>query len=292
METIISLIFFYSKDISPFGRAKKICPFNGKKYQTAHKGIKGISLLIIVYYAITKEQLFQKLPLGWGVGGRSFKDMFIKQFNLGEYANFCYLLADEQAKMCAVIDPPAGAAAVIGEINSRGYKLIYLINTHDHFDHTAGNKEVIAALGAKTGEKVRVVLHSSSPLAELKADDGDVLPLGSLKLKILHTPGHTGDSICILVKEHLFTGDTLFVGKVGGTNTRESALVQFQSLRRLMKLADNITVWPGHDYGVKRNSTIKEERENNPFCQRLKDFADFYHLKENWLTYKEQHGIV
>jgi glyoxylase-like metal-dependent hydrolase (beta-lactamase superfamily II) len=218
--------------------------------------------------------------------------MFIKQFKLGEYDNFCYIIVDDQAKICAIVDPAVGAGVVIDEINSQGLKVIYLINTHDHFDHTAGNREVIKAVGDKTGDKVKAVLHTSSPLAELKVADGDVLPLGSLQLEVLHTPGHTGDSICILVNDHLFTGDTLFVGKAGGTKTRESALVQFNSLNRLMKLADYIAVWPGHDYGVKPSSTIKEERENNPFCQRLKDFEEFYCLKENWLIYKDQHGIL
>jgi glyoxylase-like metal-dependent hydrolase (beta-lactamase superfamily II) len=218
--------------------------------------------------------------------------MFIKQFKLGEYDNFSYLIADELTKKCAVIDPPAGADALIEELIGRELEISYIINTHYHFDHTAGNREIIRAAGEQAAAKIRVVQQSAAPGAQLKVNDGDVLPLGKLALEILHTPGHTGDSICILANEHLFTGDTLFVGKVGGTNSEEGALIQFNSLNRLMKLRDHIIVWPGHDYGVKPSSTIKEEREHNPFCQRLTDFREFYYLKENWLSYKEQHGIA
>jgi len=82
------------------------------------------------------------------------------------------------------------------------------------------------------------------------------------------------------------------VGKVGGANSRKNALKEFNSLKQLMELNDAISVWPGHNYGLKNTSTIKEERENNPFCQRLYDFKEFFNLKENWGNYKKTHGIT
>ena len=88
------------------------------------------------------------------------------------------------------------------------------------------------------------------------------------------------------------TGDTLFVGKVGGTSTREQALVEFESLKKLMALSPDIHVWPGHNYGVRPTSTIGEELESNPFILRLNNFDDFFWLKQNWAAYKLEHGIA
>ena len=146
-------------------------------------------------------------------------------------------------------------------------------------------------------------------------EDGDELELGSLRAKVLHTPGHTADSICLLVDNKLMTGDTLFVGKVGGTDygvrtvlgkllrsivgksggedygAQARARAEYDSLfGKLLKLADEVQVWPGHDYGIRPSSTIGDERRENPFllCPSLEAFVD---LKRNWIQYKREHGI-
>ncbi len=212
--------------------------------------------------------------------------MFFKQIDCGGYNNFGYIIADEEEKKCVLIDPSPDIEAIITEVNRNKFDIAYLINTHDHPDHTAGNQKI------QDKSKAKLVLHSSSSKAEIKVNHGDNLSCGKLNFEILHTPGHTEDSICIFVNNHLITGDTLFVGKVGGTNSRKNALKEFNSLKQLMELNDAVSVWPGHDYGLKNTSTIKEERENNPFCQRLHDFEEFFNLKENWDNYKKAHGIT
>ena len=90
----------------------------------------------------------------------------------------------------------------------------------------------------------------------------------------------------------MFTGDTLFVGKVGGTDLVDGARKQFDALHsRLMRLPDSTRVLPGHDVGVRPESTILHERETNPFIVRTR-FEDFVDLKRNWARYKEEHGIA
>jgi glyoxylase-like metal-dependent hydrolase (beta-lactamase superfamily II) len=90
----------------------------------------------------------------------------------------------------------------------------------------------------------------------------------------------------------LFTGDTLFVGKVGGTGYGDDAREEYDSLhQKLMTLPDDTVVWPGHDYGVAPQSTIGHEKETNPFILRP-DFQSFVELKRNWLAYKAEHGIA
>ena len=117
-----------------------------------------------------------------------------------------------------------------------------------------------------------------------------------MKLQIIHTPGHTGDSLCVLAEGpgavgKLVTGDTLFVGKVGGTGFGDDARAEYDSLHdKLMILSDDVEVWPGHNYGVEPSSTIGNERKTNPFLLR-ESFEDFVDLKRNWLQYKAEHGI-
>ena len=122
--------------------------------------------------------------------------------------------------------------------------------------------------------------------------DGALFPLGGLQITILHTSGHSKDSICLWVGDAVFTGDTLFVGKVGGTDLDAEAREEYDSLhQKLLTLPGHTRVFPGHNYGVAPESTIAHERETNPFLLQP-DFEAFVHLKRNWAAYKQEHGIA
>ncbi|MBD3336006.1 MAG: MBL fold metallo-hydrolase, partial [Candidatus Eisenbacteria bacterium] len=167
-----------------------------------------------------------------------------------------------------------------------GLEVAYLINTHGHFDHAGGNDRVLQHTGAE-------LLRAGAG----GVDDGAAVSLGSVTLTFIHTPGHTADSMCILAEEpgetgKLVTGDTLFVGKVGGTGYGRDARQEYDSLHeKLLALPDETEVWPGHDYGAAPGSSIGRERETNPFLLQP-DFDAFVHLKRNWLEYKRRHGIA
>jgi glyoxylase-like metal-dependent hydrolase (beta-lactamase superfamily II) len=120
--------------------------------------------------------------------------------------------------------------------------------------------------------------------------EGDTRPLGDHKLSFLYTPGHTDDHFWIVCGNHVITGDTLFVGKVGGTDLGPGAKRQWDSLQKLMELPDEMEVWPGHNFGAAPTSTIGHERKTNPFVLQP-DFDAFIDLKANWLDYKHKHGI-
>lgn len=211
--------------------------------------------------------------------------MIFEQIKTGGDRNFGYLIGCDKEGKCAVVDPSPDPKPVIKRIGKLDLDVLYVINTHSHSDHTAGNSMF------KRKFNIRLILHASSSMADIGVEDKDTIDLGSIMLVFIHTPGHTEDSICIRTEEELVTGDTLFVGKIGGTYSRQQAEVEFQSLKRLMQLHDKTRVWPGHDYGVKPGSTIGEERENNPFILRLNSFDDFLWLKDNWASYKIEHGI-
>lgn len=212
--------------------------------------------------------------------------MIFQQVKAGGDRNFGYFIGDENSKESAVIDPSYSPEKFIDIAEKYDMKIKYIINTHSHGDHIEGSY----ILKKKTGAEI--IMHKSSYANhDISVDDGAIIKLGELELRIIHTPGHTPDSICILAKDKLMTGDTLFVGKIGGTNTDESARIEFDSLfNKLMKLDDNIEVYPGHDYGVAPTSTIGNERKTNPFILRP-DFKDFKWLKDNWADYKLKHGI-
>ncbi len=212
--------------------------------------------------------------------------MIFYQIRTGGDRNFGYFIGDEDTRKSAVIDPSYSPEKFIEKAFENDMEIKYIINTHSHGDHTEGSYML------KEKTSAEIVMHKSALIKhDISVEDGDIIKLGKIELKIIHTPGHTPDSICILAEDKLMTGDTLFVGKVGGTSTDESARIEFDSLfNKIMKLSDNIEVYPGHDYGVAVKSTIKNERETNPFILRP-DFKDFKWLKDNWTTYKLEHGI-
>jgi hydroxyacylglutathione hydrolase len=200
--------------------------------------------------------------------------MFFKQVQQhGD--NFSYIIADDTTHEAAVVDPSYNSGEITHVIKTENLKLKYIINTHGHSDHTAGNQELRSSFNAK------IVAHKLSQVkADLRVDDGDSISIGKVPLKVIHTPGHTTDSICLLVdKQKLLTGDTLFVGECGrtdmpGGNSRS----MYDSLfNKLLKLNDNVEVYPGHDYGPKPSSTIGEERRSNYTLEprSLAEFIDF-----------------
>ena len=210
--------------------------------------------------------------------------MIFKQIESGGDRNFAYLIASEKTKEGALVDPSPDAPKVIKVVEGQGVEIKYVINTHSHSDHSEGNNYFRQA---RTGKPV--IFINCGPGTEVK--DGQSLSLGKLNLEFIHTPGHTADSICIKVKDKLITGDTLFVGKVGGTYNDGDAKTEFESLKKIMALPPETEVWPGHNYGVNPDSTIGFEFENNPFIKRLGDFSEFLWLKQNWARYKQEHGI-
>ena len=212
--------------------------------------------------------------------------MIFEQIAVGGDRNFAYLLGDEQSKKALLVDPSYNQDTVLSMVSDHGLDVVYVANTHGHYDHSQLSDQIAQATGAQ------VLCHESAARpGQLGVNDGHVFQVGSLQVQVIHTPGHTADSICLLIEDNLITGDTLFVGKVGGTDLGDSARDEYHSLfDKLLKLPEKTQVWPGHDYGVRPCSTIADERRENPFllCSSFEDFID---LKRNWTKYKQEHGI-
>lgn len=213
--------------------------------------------------------------------------MFVKQFLTGGDRNFGYLIADEVTKQAVVIDPSYSPDMIVDFARKQGYTIHYIFNTHGHYDHTNGNTEIKRLTG-----KTPLLFGNTDPQTGIVVVDGATFPFGKLRVTVIHTPGHTKDSICLHIGDAVFTGDTLFVGKVGGTDLGKQAKTEYHALhQKLMTLPDETRVFPGHNYGVAPESTIAHERKTNPFLLQP-DFEAFVDLKKNWAEYKKAHGIA
>ena len=205
--------------------------------------------------------------------------MIVRQFEVGNYMVFSYLIGDEKAGEALVIDPADEAQQLIAFAHQHGLKITSILNTHAHVDHTMGNAEMVRLTGAKIiiHEAESYSLHhpssatlslfqaEPSPPADILLKDGDTVPVGELGLKVIHTPGHSLGDISLHLDDMVFTGDTLFVGGVGRTDLPGGSWETLEaSIRhRLFNLPDDTAVLPGHNYGPTPTSTIRIEKLTN-----------------------------
>ncbi len=199
--------------------------------------------------------------------------MIFEQIPVGPMRNFAYLLGDEASGEAAVVDPGFEPERLATAAERRRLRVRWIVNTHSHHDHTGGNA-FFRARGAA------LAAHASAPTRpDLALADGDVLRLGATEVRVLHTPGHSPDSICLVAPPWLLTGDTLFVGECGRVDLRGSDVrAMHHSLLTVIRgLPDDLVVMPGHDYGEAPSRTLGEEKRTNYTLEprSLDDFIAF-----------------
>jgi glyoxylase-like metal-dependent hydrolase (beta-lactamase superfamily II) len=171
-----------------------------------------------------------------------------------------YLLGCAAAKVCIVIDPELDKADdYIGLSEFLKAKIVYAIDTHTHADHNSACKVMRERFG------IKVIMHraTDAPYVDIRVDEGEEIRFGRQAVKVIHTPGHTQDAMCLLFKDRLFTGDTLLIGGCGRTDLPGgNAEAQYQSLAKLKALPDDIRVYPGHDYREAVSSLGDEKQKN------------------------------
>ncbi|MDP6101804.1 MAG: MBL fold metallo-hydrolase [Dehalococcoidia bacterium] len=194
-----------------------------------------------------------------------FYDKEVKVFktSCGPYNNNAYLIVSPETNESIIIDAPMCPQELLDE--AKGTQVKAILITHTHQDHLAGLEEIVAATGAP------VQAHSEdaaalpiSPSALVK--DGDTITVGTIALKVIHTPGHTPGSVCYLVGNHLFSGDTLFPGGPGRSNSPQDLQQLIENItEKLYALADDTSLLPGHG----QDSTLALSKEEyRIFAQR------------------------
>jgi hydroxyacylglutathione hydrolase len=200
--------------------------------------------------------------------------MKVYQVEVGSMQNFTYILEDEQTSEAVILDPSWDLDLIVEIIEKNSLQVKYIINTHHHFDHTIGNDAMVRKTGAK------ILQHASSTLKnDVTVSEGDKIRFGNSELTVIHTPGHSKDSMCLVGDGKIFSGDTLFVGNCGRIDLPGgSAIELYHSLfDKVSKMDENLTLYPGHNYGSSLTSTIGREKKTNFVLQPRteKEFLEF-----------------
>lgn len=197
---------------------------------------------------------------------------------VGDIATNCYILQSNDE--IAVIDPGFDGDKILNYLKKMEGKVTHIINTHGHIDHIGANNKIKEVTDAKIyihKDDAEMLRHPAqnlslllgeliqSPKANFLVEEDDIIKIGQQNLKVIHTPGHTKGSICLMGDNYVFTGDTLFFDSVGRTDLPGANEEQlFESLKKIKsRLSDEMIIYPGHgEWG-----TFKEIKNINPFLQ-------------------------
>jgi glyoxylase-like metal-dependent hydrolase (beta-lactamase superfamily II) len=196
--------------------------------------------------------------------------MFVKMFTVGMLGTNCYVVGDKNSGEAIVIDPgfetESEAQHILNEIGRNELRIKYIVNTHGHPDHNSGNKIL------KDHGHAPILIHEadasmlSSSTQDHELHEDNVIEVGSVKLKVIHTPGHSPGSIALIAEDYVFSGDTLFAGSIGRYDLPGASLTELvNSLKKLLTLPDHVKVCPGHG----PVTSIGEERRTNPFLRNF-----------------------
>jgi hydroxyacylglutathione hydrolase len=194
--------------------------------------------------------------------------VILKMLVVGPIQANCYILGCERTRQAAVIDPGGDVDKILMSLVKDNLRCVYIINTHGHSDHSAGNKRLKEVTGAQLiihRADAPMIMHQEvdSPPPDRYVEEGDLITFGDILLKVLHTPGHSRGGISLVTDKMVFVGDTLFEGSIGRTDLPGG---DYEGLIRHVKgkifpLGDDVVIYPGH--GPK--TTVGRERRTNPF---------------------------
>jgi len=187
-----------------------------------------------------------------------------------------YLIGCEKSCAAALIDPELSQIdRYLALAGHHGLRLRYLIDTHTHADHFSATRQLAQRLD------IPIVMHQSSPapFVDMRLGNGESIALGTLRPKVMHTPGHTGDSMCLLIENHVFTGDTLLIGATGRSDlpSGDPEALHDSLFNHLLRLDPALEVNPAHEYKNRDHTTLGEEVQQNPRLQK-RDRGEFVEM--------------
>lgn len=191
----------------------------------------------------------------------------IHKLTLGTYQTNCYIIHNDTSPTCCVIDPGYDADSVLDKLAQLGLGLEAILLTHGHFDHVGAVREIVSETGCRVylcAEDLSMPpMLTNGPLYYTHTyAEGSVLNLAGLTISVLHTPGHTPGSVCLICEDAMFSGDTLFAGSCGRTDLPGgSRRDMMDSLKRLSEMQTERRVLPGHGEAT----TLAMEKKYNPY---------------------------
>jgi|TARA_B110000046_G_C12869969_1_gene345594 glyoxylase-like metal-dependent hydrolase (beta-lactamase superfamily II) len=192
--------------------------------------------------------------------------MLFRQLFDNESCTYTYLLASAKGREALIIDPVIENIQIyVDLLKEFELKLVKVIDTHIHADHVTGASK----LNEKTNCTITMGEHTPADTVHLKVKNDEIINIDNLKIRTIYTPGHTDDSYCFLLNDHLFSGDTLLINGTGRTDFQNgSAKDAYNSIfNNLLKLPEKTLLYPAHDYNGKKVSTIGNEKKFNPRLQ-------------------------
>ena len=192
--------------------------------------------------------------------------MIFEQLFDTKSSTYTYIIASGQGREALIIDPVIEKTdEYIQVLKNLELKLVKVIDTHIHADHITGLNE----LSKRTNCTKIMGEQSKSEVVDIKIKEDDKIEIDKIEIKAIYTPGHTDCSYSFLMKDRIFTGDTLLINGTGRTDFQNgSAKTQYDSLfNKILKLPEKTLVYPAHDYNGKKFSTIGDEKNNNPRLQ-------------------------
>ncbi|MFM7795272.1 MAG: hydroxyacylglutathione hydrolase family protein [Candidatus Nitrosotenuis sp.] len=200
--------------------------------------------------------------------------MIVHQIAVGNMQNFTYVLEDESTSEGIIIDPSWDLDEVMRVVKKNNLRIKYIVNTHHHFDHTIGNETI------KKETMVPILQYKTSTIKhDQEVSHGDKIVFGKSELSVIHTPGHSKDSMCLVGDGKLFSGDTLFVGTCGRVDLPGGDAKELYDsiVNVLCKMDDDLIMYPGHNYGSTPTSTLGMQKKMN-FVMQPRTEAEFLEI--------------
>ena len=208
------------------------------------------------------------------------QNLILKQMEVGPMENFIYFIGDKDTRDVVVIDPAWDAKFLLNEAKENNLNIKALLVTHVHFDHTNAVEELLKTIDVP----VYINKHEADFFNQYeikrgkenikKTESGEKLKIGNIDIQFVHTPGHTPGSQCFLVRAHhdtplLISGDTLFINGCGRCDLPGGNVDQmFDTIyNKLMKMSDDTIIFPGHNYALKKQDTLANQKTTNPYMK-------------------------
>ncbi len=206
--------------------------------------------------------------------------LYLKQVEIGPMENFVYFVGDKATREVMVVDPAWQVDTILRIAQEEDLKIKGALVSHFHFDHTNGIEELLESVSCPIYVNKKDIPFMEYSSTHIKAvDNGEKVKVGDVEVELIHTPGHTPGSQCFHVRNHLISGDTLFINACGRCDLPGGdATEMYHTLtQRLMKFDDSTVLCPGHNYAEKPTATMGEQKKTNPYlmCDSLQNFLRF-----------------